>query len=448
MLNITFSIFYAGKLRFTESLLLPNQRSFFVLRAPIFVVLFASILIVGGGTSVMGAQLDAKIIPDDDSAKIKMTYQRTLSIVYNDGGELADELRGEDWQIVVNADSSDPGVQELMNSLNQKIANDGSNSHITDLDVEYSARLSGKSVTTLIDYKIVLHPTLSNYNIRTYSANSPSLVDLAWRGLTVDKPILIDGVEINYPGSALQTNQPGAFAILSGTEADLILSTSLINADGIRDQPLGNWHKLFDPTGISSDASQFGLSEEIAGFVVTSYTMGESSIREGRQVEKEIEKEFTLDREYIVRSVESADSATVKVIGFATIDVLNNAEVLGVTPDAPEGSGDTTGGGFPIMIIYGMAAMAGIGAIAVLFMSSRKLKAEEGQGQQGIDPALLQSYATSASSGGYQTVRGEAQLKGDSSYEQTRSVYEQEKKDEPTSSGSTRGSMPKGWKSS
>ena len=87
------------------------------------------------------------------------------------------------------------------------------------------------------------------------------------------------------------------------------------------------------------------------------------------------------------------------------------------------------------MIIYGMAGMAGIGAIAVLFMSSRKLKAEEGQGQQGIDPSQLQGYATSASSGGYQTVRGEAQLKGDQSYEQTRSVYEEEKKEEPTSSG-------------
>ena len=290
--------------------------------------------------------------------------------------------------------------------------------------------------------------TLSNYNIRQYSLNSPSLVDVAWRGLTVDSPITIDGVEINYPGSALQANQPDAYSIISGTEADSILSTNLINADGIRDQPLGNWHKLFDPTGISSDASQFGLSEEIAGFVVSTYTMGESSIREGRQVEKEIEVEFMKDKEYVLRSVESADSANLAVVGFASIDVLDNAEVLGVTPQAPEDFGDTTGGGFPIMIIYGMAGMAGVGAIAVLFMSSRKLKAEEGQGQQGIDPSQLQGYATSASSGGYQTVRGEAQLKGDSSYEQTRSVYEEEKKDEPESSGSSKGSMPKGWKPS
>jgi len=419
-----------------------------VLRVPIFVIFFTGLLIVGSGTSVWGAQLDAKIIPDDESVKIKMTYQRTLSILYNDGGELADILRGKNGEISVNADSSNPGVQDLMNKLNQKIAADGSNSHITDLDVEYSVRLNGNPLSTLIDYKIILHPTLSSYNIRQYSLNSPSLVDLAWRGLTVDTPIVINGVEINYPASALQAEQPDAYEIISGTEADSILNANLINANGIRDQPLGNWHKLFDPTGISSDASQFGLSEEIKGFVVTTYTMGESSIREGRQVEKEFEVEIMMDKEYIVKSVESADSANVAVIGFATVDVLDNAEVLGVTPEAPEGSGDTTGGGFPIMIIYGMAGMAGIGAIAVLFMSSRKLKAEEGQGQQGIDPSQLQGYATSTSAGGYQTVRGEAQLKGDSSYEQSRSVYEEEKKEEPSSSGGSRGSMPKGWKPS
>ncbi len=425
-----------------------KQRSFFVIRASIFVVLFTGLLIIGSGGSVWGAQLDASIIPDDESSKVKMTYQRVLSIVYDDGGELADLLRGQSWEITANADLSDPGVQNLMNQLNQKLASDGSNTHISDLDVEYVARLNGKSVTTLIDYKIVLHPTLTDYNIRQYSANSPSLVDINWRGLTADSPVVIDGIEINFPGSAIESQSPEVFSIISGTEADSILGAHLINADGIRDQPIGNWHKLFDPTGISSDASQFGLSEEIAGFVVTTYTMGESSIREGRQVEKEVEVHIMKDKEYIVRSVESADSANLAVIGFANIDVLDNAEILGVTPEAPEDFGSTTGGGFPIMIIYGMAGMAGVGAIAVLFMSSRKLKAEEGQGQQGIDPSQLQGYATSASSGGYQTVRGEAQLKGDSSYEQTRSVYEEEKKDEPESSGSSRGSMPKGWKPS
>lgn len=416
-------------------------------RASFLVVVFTCLLVIGSSTSVWGAQLDARLIPDADSANISMIFQRTVFIEYENGGDLADALRSKSWQVAFSADASNPGVQNLMNKLNQKIASDGSGAQITNLHLTYSATLTARDTNTSIDYKIQLFPTLSHYNIRKYSENSASIVDLGWRGLSVKEPIEINGVEINFPINVFESKEPDAYSIIAGTEGETLLLNPIMNADGIRDQPLANWHALFDPTGINVDASTFGLSEEISGFVVHKFTMGESSIREGRQVEREFSVEFTKDEDYAIRYVESADSASVAVIGFAAIDRLDGVEVLGVTPQAPEGAGQTSTGGFPVMIIYGMAGMAGIGAIAILFMSSRKLKAEEGQGQRGIDPSQLQSYETSAAAGGYQTVRGEAQLKGDVYYEQTKSVYEQEKKDEPSSS-SSKGSMPKGWKPS
>jgi hypothetical protein len=420
------------------------------MRVSVLVVIFTFFLILGSTPSVLGAQLDARLVPDADSADIKITYQRNIWIGYNEGGQLADELRGKQWEIKVMADSSNPGVQDLIQKINQKISRDGSSARITDLKIEYTAGLIGRGANTSIDYKIILFPTLSFYNIRQYSANSPSLVDMGWRGLTATGPIVIDGVEINLPISALKSQELAAYDVIAGTEGETLMSQNLINAEGIRNQPLTNWHFLFDPTGINVDASTFGLHETISGFVVSSYTMGESSIREGRQVEKELSAEFTKDKPYEIRSVESADSANLHLIGFAAVDKLEGTEVFGVTPQSPEGYATASTGGFPVMIIYGMAGMAGIGAIAILFISSRKLKAEEGQGQQGIDPSQLQAYSTSESSGGYKTVRGEAQLKGEQSYEQTRNVYEQEKQAEPKSSDSSsaRGSMPKGWKPS
>ena len=45
------------------------------------------------------------------------------------------------------------------------------------------------------------------------------------------------------------------------------------------------------------------------------------------------------------------------------------------------------------------------------------MKNHSSTGQQGIDPSKLVGYQTSASSGGYQTNRGEAQLKSDTDYE-------------------------------
>jgi len=408
-----------------------------------------SVLLVGSSSLAWAAQLDARINPDSETTIFEIKYQRTVFIEYPEGGDIADKLRTKSWDIQVTADSSDPGVQELIQKLNQKLIADGSSARITDCNVEYSARLTGRGLNTSIDYKVILTPTLAFYTIREGTANSPALIDAGWRGLTVEGPVVVDGVEINLPISALKSEEPDVYSIIAGTDAEILLSKNLINAEGIKNQPLGNWHFLFDPTGINVDASTFGLSEEISGFVVSSFTMGESSIREGRQVEKIEEASFTTDKQYFVRSIQSADIAEIDLIGFAAVETSLGTEAFGVSLAPPEGFATTSTGGFPVMIVYGMAGMAGIGAIAILIISNRKLKKEEGMGQQGIDPSQLRGVATSAASGGYQTVRGEAQLIDSSEYAQTRSVYEEEKKTESTSSdSSTKGSMPKGWKPS
>jgi hypothetical protein len=85
-------------------------------------------------------------------------------------------------------------------------------------------------------------------------------------------------------------------------------------------------------------------------------------------------------------------------------------------------------------------------------MSKRKLSKEKGHYQQtGIDPSQLTGVQTSASSGGYQTIRGEAQVTGLEDYNEHRSYYDEEKpqveektEDKPSSKG---GAMPKGFES-
>ena len=149
-----------------------------------------------------------------------------------------------------------------------------------------------------------------------------------------------------------------------------------MDASGIKAQPLGNWHFLFDPTGINVDAAQYGMSSELAGVVWSSYTMGESSFREGIQTEKEFEATFTTDKTYDLRTIESADSANIFFAGFANIDVLDSQEVVGVYPEAPEGYATTSTGEFPVMIIYGMAGMAAFGGVAIFIVSEKKRKSD------------------------------------------------------------------------
>jgi len=99
-----------------------------------------------------------------------------------------------------------------------------------------------------------------------------------------------------------------------------------------------------------------------------------------------------------------------------------------------------------------MAGMAGVGGLAMMLMSMRKLKKEKGHMHQtGIDPSQLTGVQTSASSGGYQTIRGEAQVTGLEDYNEHRSYYDEKKaqveektEDKPSSKG---GAMPKGFES-
>ena len=394
-------------------------------------------------------------VSSDSPETAEIKFQRTVILNYDEGGMLADELRGQKVAKTFTVTSADPGVNELRDRINYQFSQLGSSAVVTDLQIDYDTKLTGRGLNTSVDYKIILTMEITNHVLRESSGGNSGLVDMNWRGLMIPGDVTVNskGIdhEINLPISFVANSAPGLYSAIQGTEAETLLNTPIMDASGIKAQPLGNWHFLFDPTGINVDASTYGMSEELAGVVWSSYTMGESSIREGIQTEKEFEASFTTDKTYDLRTIESADSANIFFAGFANIDVLNDAEVVGVYPEAPEGFATTSTGEFPVMIIYGMAGMAGVAGVAVFIVSEKKRKGEIAQGgqQTGIDPSQLRGVSTSTGSGGYKTNRGEAHLANDD-YAHHRSVYDEpqveEKKEDDTSASSTRGSLPKGWK--
>ena len=416
-------------------------------RAIVLTSFMAIIMFTMAIVPAFGAQMEFRMLPEEQNATATIKFQRTVFLEYEEGGQLADELRGKKASKIFSITSDE--IRDRINYYLKNTAN--SDAIVTNVQVDYNAQLTGRGLNTSIDYKIVLTLDLQGHVIREFSGTSPALIDMDWRGFVVNGPVDINvrGVnnEINLPISYISQAAPSLYSAVQGSEAEAILNYPIIDSSGIKAQPLGNWHFLFDPTGINVDAGTYGLSDELAGRVWSSYTMGESSLREGIQIEKVHEATFTADKTYTIRAIESADSANVHIGGFASVDVLQDSEVFGVSPTPPEGFATTSTGEFPVMIIYGMAGMAAIGGIGVFIISERKRKKDEGQGQSGIDPSRLRAASTSTGSGGYKTNRGESYL-DDETYEKTRSVYDQpqveEKQDEqPTSS---KGSMPKGWK--
>ena len=420
----------------------------------ITIIAFLSIFITIGGISPVFAssQLEVSIDPNSDTAIAKMTYQRSINIDYSDGGNLAD-MNGLNKEISFSADSSNPSVQSLISKLNSYMASQGSIAQITDLTVEYKSLMTGRISSMSVDYTIILHPTINNFVIKQGSGNDPTLLDVDWRGFGVVGPVVINtpaygDVEINLPISTFERFTPALALSLKSSDAGEIMSTRLMDGDEIKAQPIGNWHFLFDPTGIGADASQYGFQ---TGSVISSFTMGESSLREGLIREQLHEGSVNIDKTYMVTSYESSGNASIDIIGFANRDVLGSSEIFGVTPNAPEGYASTSSGEFPAFILYGMAGMAAMGGAAMLLISKRKLNKEKGHYQQiGIDPTQLTGVQTSASSGGYQTIRGEAQVKGLEDYNEHKSYYEEKpqveekSEDKPSSKG---GAMPKGFES-
>jgi len=428
-----------------------------VSRTGILVASLAVIMLASTVGPAFAAQMEFRTWVEGGSTdEVEIKFQRTVILNYDEGGMLADELRGQKFAKTFTVTSADPGVTELRDRINYQLSQLGSSAAATDVQIDYDTKLTGRGLNTSIDYKIILTMQITNHVLRESSGGNSGLVDMNWRGLVVPGEVTVNskGIdhEINLPISFVADTAPALYSAILGSEAETLLNTPIMDSSGIKAQPLGNWHFLFDPTGINVDASTYGLSEELAGTVWSSYTMGESSLREGIQTEKEHEASFTTGgTTYDLRTIESADAANIFFAGFANIDTLDNTEVVGVYPEAPEGFATTSTGEFPVMIIYGMAGMAGVAGVAVFIVSEKKRKGDIAAGnvQTGIDPSLLRGVDTSTGSGGYKTNRGEAHLASDD-YEQHRSVYDnpqvEEKKDDDTSAQSTRGSLPKGWK--
>ncbi len=390
-------------------------------------VKFASIMIAlvciimtGGVQPALGAQLESTLDPDKDESRFKILYQRTLSIDYSNGGEIAELMRGVVVDESVSATSPNKDLDQIINMLNENILREKSTARINDLDLTYSVSINGRADRANIDYRVLLEGDISNYRIGDRDSEGRQLIDLGWRGISAYGPIIVDGVEVNMPISAIKTYVPGVYEMIRGTDADTLLSKPIMNGDDILRQKLDSWHFLFDPTGITVDAGTFKLDESISGIVLSTYTMGESSIREGIKTEQEETIILDLDREYSFKTIQSSDSASLTVIGFSSLGVLQGLEIVGVTD---ENIGvDAATGDFPALIIYGMAGMAVIGGTVFFIISGRQLK-REGQEQTGIDPSRLTGYQTSASAGGYQTNRGEAQLTEAGNYKEHQNVY-------------------------
>ncbi|HUT05755.1 MAG TPA: hypothetical protein VMW74_03580 [Nitrosopumilaceae archaeon] len=370
-------------------------------------VLLAVLILSGSFPSVWAAQLDAKIMADDDTISPSFSFLRIIYIEYTEGGEIAQLLRGENQNITFTANSNTSDMKELINQINENLKSLPSTVIVTAAKVNYQALLTGNQNSAVLEVKLNLIPTLSNPVIK--QKEDARTIDANWRGITLDSPILLETqygiLDINNPKEVLKIMIPNVMEKFGESNVE-ILELPLVDSTKILELPLYRWHSLFDNTAIIASAEIFNFTGK---HVLTYYSMGECNFELGLCQDREWIQELELDKKYKIVMIESRDDASITIEGYSEFSSLGSIETFEASLSAPVSEKPATNE-FPAMVMYSMASLAAVGGISMFFFSSRKLKKDQDQGQTGIDPAHLIVYETSNSAGGYKTNRGEAYI--------------------------------------
>jgi len=392
--------------------------------------------------------LNAVINTKEQTAKPAFKFEKSISIQYPEGGKIADILKGKNISVKFLVDSTSPEISELITRMNKNLNDLQSNVIVTDLKIDYSANLHGKDTSAIVDYNIILTPTITNFILRQGTGEITTLIDAQWRGMSISDPVIIHDLEfgdidINSPIGFFKIAIPEVYDEISQTRAISFLSEDLLDAKSVLNQPLSNWLHLFNPLGKLVETEGFGYTGE--KIPITTFSMGESSLREGQQHETVGTFKFSTDKNYVIKDIQYQGIGVIQINGIVVSDTLNGLEYFGESEQIIDGYGTFSAGDFPVIVIFSITGMSVIGTIGFFVWSNKKMKKDIEQIQTGIDPSRLTSHQTSMSAGGYHTNRGEAQLSDGTNYQQHGNVYDIER--QPEKNVQIQGAMPKDWKS-
>lgn len=335
----------------------------------IFLITFTVSSLVSNSHAV---QMTTVLSPKLNEAEPIFTANRFITIQFDQGSELAKKLSTINENVSFKANVSTPGMAELISGINRDIFTEKQSPiNIENATIDYTGTLRGSSDRLIMSYKIVFTPVITGFTLPSNNSGSTnSLVDLDWRGFHTSRPLTlqvpdIGNVSINYPMSLLQVKLPEIAQQLNSSEAAEIFRTPLFNFEDIS-TPMERWHFLFDPTGSQASSAGSGFQELGGARVVSIFSLGESSFREGVMEAKESDATALVDGANLrIHSSTPPPSGQIQIAGFASVTKTGNSEIAIVSENAPEGSSTSTGS-FPIQVLVILGGM--MAAISVLVL--------------------------------------------------------------------------------
>jgi hypothetical protein len=334
------------------------------------------ILIPTAISQSFASQMEVFLLPERDAADPIFTSVRFITLLYEPGSELAKVFNGTNERVTFTLNSTTQGMKELQNTMNEAILREKhSLIQLNNSKLEYTAQIRGDEDRAQISYKIKFAPHITNYVLPSNSTSNKAL-DLDWRSVVVQGPLTVTvpkygEFDINYPIGPVKALYPEVAQKLESVEqSKKIFDTPLLDYEEIG-FPMDRWHFLFDPTGSQASAAGAGYAEEGESKVVSVFSLGESSFREGTHAAKESSVSTTIDGSKVnIKSSDPPPSAQIQISGFAQIKKISNAEIAFVSPTGPSGTTTATGG-FPIQVLLILGGMMGAVAILVLIKARK-----------------------------------------------------------------------------
>lgn len=334
-----------------------------------------SFLLINQLSNVYGVQITSSLVPTTNKGEVDWSAVRFLSIKYPPSSPLAQEFNGKSETVRFTMQADEDGMPQLIQSVNNAMASQkGSPVKMTNATLTYTGQLRGTPDELTLSYNVQLKPSFISGITLSSQNQTADVVDLDWRSISVTDPLTLTTpygkMDINYPIGLLQANHTNVANQLMNTQASAIMKEPLFNFRDVG-RPMDTWHFLFDPTGSQAGAAASGFEELGGARVVSIYSLGESSFREGTFQETEKQASATMDGTPVtIASTTPATSAQMTIAGFSKIQKTGDQEFAIVTQQAPSGTATATGG-FPIQVLLVLGGMMGAVAVFVLIKTRK-----------------------------------------------------------------------------
>lgn len=339
-----------------------------------YIAILLAVVIFGGiFNPVFAVQMEASISPSLNLASATFGGDNILTLKYPENSSIAKLLNGKKDNVSFTINSSDPknGLNQVLSSLNNVLLKEKqSQVHFVNATLDYRAVLEGGPTETTVSYKVDLKPVITGL-VTSSNGTDNTVVDLDWRSFTITDPLVVNTqkygkMDVNHPSGGLEKLVPSLTPKLANMPFAQVLNQPLLDFKEFG-AAMENWHFLFDATGSQAGASGFGFSVGKGGSkIISIYSLGESSFREGTHAAKETDTSATIDGVGVnLHSFTAPPSGQLQIGGFSKIQKMGNSEFAFVSTVAPQGI-ETSSGGFPIFVLLVFGGMMAGVAVLVL----------------------------------------------------------------------------------